>query len=62
MSKEYVHSQIVAIPNPDREGEVVGKIFRGLDAKDKAKDFYFLLVSKGMDCFRAEIVEEHGEG
>ena len=60
MSK-YIPPYVVGFSVNDK-GEIVGKIFRGSDATEKSKEFYEELVSKRLNCFRAQMKEEHGEG
>ena len=58
---EYICPYVVGFRINDNQ-EIIGKIYRGSDAKDKSKLAYNDLRDKGLDCFRAQIKEEHCEG
>jgi len=58
---KYIAPYVVGF-RVNEKGEIIGKIFRGVDTEEKSRDFYHDLKNKGLNCFRAQIREEHGEG
>lgn len=57
----YVKHQVVGFFIPKKTDEAICKVYRGANRENEAKDAYHELVCQGLNCFRAEIVAEHGE-